>query len=57
VASFAVRVCGEQQGEKSAISGAQISGRPPQQAALSVLAFNIIRASNAFGTGALMSRG
>lgn len=31
--------------------------RVKAEAALSVLAFNIIRASNAFGTGALMSRG
>src|SRR3546814_9443678 len=30
--------------------------RVKAEAALSVLAFNIIRASNAFGTGALMSR-
>src|SRR3546814_17475999 len=31
--------------------------RVKAEAALSVLAFNISRASNAFGTGALMSRG
>ncbi|MFT0860187.1 transposase [Ancylobacter sp. G4_0304] len=31
--------------------------RVKAEAALSILAFNIIRASNAFGAGALMSRG